>query len=205
MRDPDGHRPPAPTPGATPGATADPACGPPSPAATDVLASECDTFGRYLVRVAPGAYVVAKYRAGHAAANIAPTPAAGSFDALVIRIARLGAFPARLADTYTRILARHSLLRRKLTLLVAVLESVAPSHRAFEPAPPSSPAASLLRMAGHGIGFLGLLTLALALFLPLHALTCLMPWARARLLASRGAPPAVLRVRHAAADLTRDP
>ena len=89
------------------------------------LARECVTLTRYLSGVDPTVAVVDAYQRAHAEDVITPRPA--RFDRLLTAVARRGPGWARAADSYATALARHSTLRRKLVLLLAILESSWPA------------------------------------------------------------------------------
>ena len=87
------------------------------------LQRECDVFCRYLVGAAPAAYVIAQYVDFHTPDRFQPD----RFDGFLIRLASRGPLFTRLADTYASRFARRAILRRKLVLLLALLESTPPS------------------------------------------------------------------------------
>ena len=92
---------------------------------------ECESFTRHLVGVAPNPYVLGRYEAAHAARPDAFTAARG-FGAFTVSLGRLGPFPARMADAYCRLFEPRGVLRRKLVLLLAILETTPPFHREFD-------------------------------------------------------------------------
>lgn len=93
-------------------------------AADAVLARECQVFTRYLVGREPTPYVIGKYRAAHHA-HSAFVPGS-RFDARLVAVARLHPAGAWLVDAAARFLAPRGLLRKKLVLLLAVLETCPP-------------------------------------------------------------------------------
>ena len=89
------------------------------------LDQECRTFTRYLVRREPTAYVIGKYRAAHAASPAMQSggQGGGRFDVRLTAIARRHPLLAVTADAYARMFAPRGLLRKKLVLLLAILET----------------------------------------------------------------------------------
>lgn len=97
-----------------------------TPARAASLARECDVFVRYLVRVPPDAYIQKKYAQAH---SVSPDyAAAGAFDRLLLALASSAPLVTSLADSYVSFFARSSALRKKLILLLAILESCAPAR-----------------------------------------------------------------------------
>ncbi len=92
----------------------------------DRLEKECLIFGRYLIGAAPGPEVLAKYRHYHAALAERLTERPGRFDGFLLAAARWWPQPA---DAYARFFQPRGLLRKKLVLLLAILESCHPSNR----------------------------------------------------------------------------
>ena len=95
------------------------------------LERECDTFCAAMIGRPPPESVRAAYVRAHEAGAILrdaqekPT----RFDDWLVRFARGGQARTRLADSYAVLFARSTVLRRKLVLLLAILESTAPSTR----------------------------------------------------------------------------
>lgn len=128
------------------------------------LEREARVFSTALVGAPPTAYVVRHYVRGNE--SLALAPAAG-FDAALVAIARRAPWLTRTADAYAGLFARRATLRRKLTLLLALLESVAPSDTAFA-ARAGSPAATACRLAATATGALALALLAALVLAPLQ-------------------------------------
>ena len=95
------------------------------------LDAECAVFARHLVGAAPDAYVVGRYEAAHAA-RPETFASADAFGAFTVRLACHGPFAARMADAWCRLFEPRGLLRRKLVLLLAILETAPPFHREFD-------------------------------------------------------------------------
>ncbi len=128
------------------------------------LAREARVFTAALVGAEASEYVVREYARGHNSLPLAPVQ---GFDAVLMRVALGGPHLTRLADAYARLLARRAILRRKLALMLAILESTEPTASAFTPLP--SPAAMvLLRLFGLGAMSVAKTALAVAVIGPLH-------------------------------------
>jgi hypothetical protein len=113
---------------------------------TDVLARECSTFARYLSGAEPSDYVLAQYRAAHAA-GVVELADMTNFDRAVVAIARRGPALARAMDAHARVFASGSLLRRKLVLMLALLETKSPPADSLDAPEPGSTAGMFLRMS----------------------------------------------------------
>ena len=88
---------------------------------------ECVVFTGHLLGVAPDAYVKRKYAEAHdVLGGLAPTD---PFDAFLLRFASKHRVCTRLADAYARVFRPGSALRRKLIVLLAILETSPPSYR----------------------------------------------------------------------------
>ena len=87
------------------------------------VAEECRVFCRYLSDRPPPTEVLSAYRRAHQCVVVAADAAWPPIDAALLRIARLGPSLTRAADAYAVTFAKSSLLRRKLVLLLAILES----------------------------------------------------------------------------------
>ena len=138
-------------------------------AAARSLARECDAFCRYLSARPATPYVLGKYTEGHLA-GVADRPHTGVFDDVLVRVATSGTLAARIADAYARVFDRGAVLRRKLVLLLAILENTPPTHAAFAPEHAESPALVIGRLVASGLAFVAALTAGLVLLLPAHAL-----------------------------------
>jgi hypothetical protein len=89
---------------------------------TELLERECEVFSRCLSGEPPGDYVRQQYLAAHRAGAVEAPGGATPFERAVVTLARLGPGMARALDAHARVFANGSLLRRKLVLLLALLE-----------------------------------------------------------------------------------
>ena len=132
------------------------------------LNHECHTFCRYLTGHDPDAYVVAKYREGHQVSHWLYHAEPGRFDALLLDRALRGPLMTRLADTYACLFYRRALLRQKLVLVLAIVESRTPGFGALDGSTPRTAASPLLALLSRGLAFSGLLACSVFTFAPAH-------------------------------------
>jgi hypothetical protein len=136
--------------------------------AQSILETECHTFARYLVQQAPTAYVLRKYCEAHEKELLFRTHKISAFERWLLRLARKGVLGTKLADTYAALFARSALMRRKIILLLAILESCAPSATYFEAPESTQRVILLLKLCWRGIVFCLMLGCAVILLLPLQ-------------------------------------
>ncbi|MGH7321131.1 MAG: hypothetical protein ACRELA_16100, partial [Candidatus Rokuibacteriota bacterium] len=101
------------------------------PGSTD-LDDECRVFSRYLIGALPGDYILAKYRDAHARLPALGGGAPARFDALLLALSARRPILARLVDSYARVFIRHSRVRVKLVVLLAILECSPPTSPHFD-------------------------------------------------------------------------
>src|SRR5262249_24346037 len=89
-----------------------------------VIEKECKTFATYIVGKPPSAYITAQYAAAALAHGLASDADLSCFDRVALALGRSGSVFTRSADAFCSIFARRSVLRRKLIVLAAILESV---------------------------------------------------------------------------------
>ncbi|SRR6266508_1653220 len=103
------------------------------------LAVECTTLTNYLVGEDPAVDVVAAYQRAHEVSTVeANRLSSPALDRALLRIAHLGPRCARAADGYAAAFAKTSALRRKLVLLIAILESRGETASRIDSADPGS-------------------------------------------------------------------
>ncbi len=104
-----------------------------SQAKPGTLAHECEVFTRALTGHPPSPALIAGYERGHVHPSLTTPPR--PVDELLLAAARKGVWRARWADAYAALFDRRGLLRRKLVLLYALLETTAPTYLLFEQSP----------------------------------------------------------------------
>lgn len=99
-------------------------------ASTDPIASECIVFTRHLLGVRPDRAVVERY--GAALAAIPALQPASAWERSLLAMARRGVAGVRGADAFAALFARDSVLRKRLVILLAILETRAPFSDAID-------------------------------------------------------------------------
>lgn len=130
------------------------------------LERECTTYAAYLSGMAPTPYLVEKYLDFHQ--KLGEKARADAFDSFLIEVSARGRIWARLADSYARIFRPDSLLRKKLILVLALLECTPPSFEALDRVPAGGLPGTIFRLAGASARFLAALIVGAALFTPVR-------------------------------------
>jgi hypothetical protein len=128
------------------------------------LEDEAREYGAALLAAPPDAYVAAQYARAHQHLPLQP---ATPFDHVLLELASRGPWALRAADGYSRFFAPASVLRRKLAVLVAILESAAPSDGAFA-ASAEPPVGVIVQLLVTGVGFALLLGVGILALAPQH-------------------------------------
>lgn len=138
------------------------------PAAMD---RECRRLARHLLDVEPDAYVLGVYR--DALTRLPALAPRSPFDARLLAWSRRGAGWTRLADAYAALFARDAALRRRLVLVLAILESRAPFHQVVD-APLGRPGVVVwAAMAARGLLAVATTAAAAVVFVPLRLVVAL--------------------------------
>lgn len=140
------------------------------PEPAEVLARECAALCRHLTGAEPSRRVIEKYLAAHALGVVELAGDTRAFDRFLVRCARSGRALARLADGHARIFRPAGLLRRKLVLLLALVECGPEAGALVDTPTRGGPNGfvfgALLRLAWFAV----LLALGALLFFPARAL-----------------------------------
>ena len=134
----------------------------------DNLKDECTVFCYYLVNQKPNDYVVKKYQEGHKVKNLSNYFNVDNLDKLLIHIANINPLLTKIVDVYTRFFHKNSVIRKKLVLLLAILESSAPTHYYLDKADRINNAIIYFRIFHKGILFLLTLMLSVIILMPVH-------------------------------------
>jgi nucleoside-diphosphate-sugar epimerase len=133
------------------------------------LARECATFTAHVVGGAPTPAVVDAYVRAHTVSpRFDPETA---FDRRLVAFARRHRAAARFADQYARLAAPTSLLRRKLVLLLAILETTPPHYRAIDAPLAGGRLGTVAALAGRGVAAAAAAIVAVVVLAPLHAVS----------------------------------
>jgi nucleoside-diphosphate-sugar epimerase len=135
------------------------------------LDAECQVFAVHVIGRQADDYVREKYRAAHD--RIPALHPHGAFDAFLVRFARRGRLFTKLADAYAAVAMPSSLLRRKLVVLLAILETCPPYHRILDEPAGGGPIGALLRLTVTGLGAAASLVAAALILMPIRAVFAL--------------------------------
>jgi len=127
------------------------------------LDRECRVFCRYLIGQEPNEYVKQKYRAAHQTSSLRWDPG-DTAEAFLVRVAGIGAWSTKIIDAYTRVFRPFSTVRKKLVLLLAILESCAPTHAYVDSVDSNSISFLFVRFVQKSVTF-GLILLVGILFI----------------------------------------
>jgi len=130
------------------------------------LARECEVFTDYLSGLESSPYVLQKYLDAHE--KVIRYHPASRFDRVLLTFATAGPNFTRLADSYVRVFAPASTLRKKLILLLAILESTPLGGRFLDAVDTQNRILLVLRFVLRGLLFLVRFLLATAVLLPLQ-------------------------------------
>ena len=137
------------------------------------LERECRVFARYLIGTMPVDYAVQKYLAYHDQ-SAAKATTIDTFDRVLLVVARMSHWGVCLADSYASRFRKHSVLRRKLVLVLAILECASPSYQVIDAAYQGNAVWIMARLVWHGAMYAVAVTTAALMLGPLHVATSLM-------------------------------
>ena len=141
---------------------------------TKKLDIECLAFSRYLINVEASAYILKKYNDAHKTKHAELQARNGSFDRFLINFSMKNKLFAKFSDSYTRVFFKQSVLRKKLLLVLAILESAHPYHIRIDSVDSYRKPTLFIMMALKTMNFLFSFILSLLLIAPLHiAVTCI--------------------------------
>jgi len=146
----------------------------------NALDQECAVFCRYLMGQEPNEYVKKKYRAGHQTGSL-QGDRADHADGFLIKVATIGPGSTKIIDAYTRVFRPFSIIRKKLILLLAILESCAPTHAYLDSVDSSSIPLLFLRFVQRCLAFGLILLVGIVVILPVElmlrgSVKCLVFW-----------------------------
>jgi NADH dehydrogenase len=136
----------------------------------EALNKECEALSYYLIRQHPNAYVRGKYLEAHQVNLELQAGHRNMFDRLLLAIAVKSIWLAKMADSYASIFSRGCLLRKKIVLLLAILESTTPTFPYFDLPQSGGRGFLLFRMLGQGLLFAAAFIVSTLLFFPLNLL-----------------------------------
>jgi hypothetical protein len=142
------------------------------------LEAECHSLCRYLIGKSADPYVSARYIQAHALGSVGPPT--GERDAVLAWAAAQSPVLAGFADAYASVFARDGLLRRKLALMLALLETRLETYRALDAPTTTSRAALIVRLCATTCAMAVRAAIAAAAFVPLLAVYRLAAGRRSR-------------------------
>jgi NADH dehydrogenase len=125
---------------------------------------ECEQFTRYLAGCNPTEYIKKKYLEGHKASRIVKNNS--YFDNLLIRSAVKNTFVTRLVDVYTSVFYRNAVIRQKMVLLLAILESCPATYDNIDTVKTNYKVLFYLKLLNKTVLFFLLLFLSTVIFVP---------------------------------------
>lgn len=132
------------------------------------LNNECNVFCYYLINQKPSKYVLEKYQDAHRVGSINRN-IDSNFDKLLISIAKISFF-TKLVDVYTSIFFKGAVFRKKLILLLAILESCAPTCYYLDSVTISGKAMLFVRIFQKVLLSMFSLLLSIIILMPLHVI-----------------------------------
>jgi len=130
------------------------------------LEKECRSYTRYLAGCSPTPYVIAKYLDFHQ--KMGNGEAGDRFERLLVSVSARGPRWARLADSYASMWRKNSLLRKKLVVVLALLECAAPTFETLDRCPAGGLSGTVFRLAWGACGYACSLFAGTALFSPMR-------------------------------------
>ncbi len=134
---------------------------------TAILTQECDIFCHHLLSYQPSEAIRASYIAGQKGMPSGPDDR-NALDEFLLRLGRRGGVLLRLADAYSRLARPATLLRRKLILVIAILETSHQSGRIIHADSSATVGRALLRVAFAGLSSVGWTVAAIIFLGPIH-------------------------------------
>ena len=132
------------------------------------LKHECTKYTEYIINCKPNAYIEKKYIEGLKINRIESN--IGRFDTFLIKVTNKNAFMIRLADIYTSVFYRKSVFRKKLILLLAVLESCPTTYPEIDSVTGSSQFCLLIQTIQKILVFSTLLLVSCIVLFPIHTM-----------------------------------
>lgn len=139
------------------------------------LRSELAVFGRYLVGRDPGAYALSWYTTWHRGGGASEVAHAARIDRALVAFARVHPLLTRVADAYGVRFRRAGLLRRKLVLVLALIECSPGNWRTVEEPGGGGRVGATFRIALRGLTESLALIAGAIVLLPVHGACAILP------------------------------
>lgn len=133
------------------------------------LRREADCFSRLLCGVAAPPDAIEAYIDAHGHRDALRS--ANAFQEKLVQHASRGVFSARMADGYARFFDPRGPLRHKLVLMLAILESMPPTHRLLDAPVGGAFLGAVVYLVLHGLRAVFCIVLGILFFAPLRFVT----------------------------------
>ncbi len=134
----------------------------------DLYGLECRIFSQHLVGVHPNPYIIRKYQEAHQSGHPPGSEGQGSFDRFLLSFVRVGALTTYIADVYCALFYKGAYFRKKLVLLLAILECAPESYSIIDRPDGCSKFKLLGKCMGRGLSFSGAMLASFVTLLPAH-------------------------------------
>ena len=134
----------------------------------DMLNLESVKFCKYLVGIFPDSYVSAKYVEGHKKTGLFPYSEIPLLDRFLLKISRIHPLLTKMADSYARIFYKKAAIRKKMLLLLAILECHMPYYSLLDTPDCRDRSSAYLLIFKKSLSFAATLTGSLLLIGPFH-------------------------------------
>ena len=138
-------------------------------------AAECIALCRYLSSAMPSVYVMDCYERLRPSVQVNERTGSALIERSLLASASLGPIALRAADGYARVFRPRSLLRRRLILLLAILENSPPTERLLNSSDERSFLGVGLRLAGTMMASVLCTLVGTVLLGPIHVVSTLGP------------------------------
>lgn len=132
-----------------------------------ILSKECDAFTYYLIRQGPSDFIRQKYIKAHEANLNLHSANLGIVDRLQMATSIRSSLAVKIADSYSAIFSRSCIIRKKIVLLLAILESSSSTYKHFDLPQGGGRAVLFGRMMLQGVIFAALFIFSSMIFFPL--------------------------------------
>ncbi len=140
-------------------------------AAASVADREGRIFTRFLTQHVATPYVLSSYARLLPSAQVSAAAESRLVERALLSFARRGVLATRIADSYARFFLPRSLLRRRLVLMLAIVENSPLTERPMNSAIVTSPLVVVVKLGVIGVAFALSLLAGVILFAPLHLLS----------------------------------
>jgi len=134
----------------------------------DNVKAECDVFSRYLTGCKPDNYVLKKYTEAFLNGGVLERTVDNKFDRFLLNLALLHPFFTHIVDIYSRFFRSDSIVRKRLVLLLAILESWAPAYKKLDNSGANSKTVFFISMLFRGVFMVSAVLLSAVTLYPIQ-------------------------------------